>query len=70
MLLLKNILRNKKLMVGNIDVHSHILFGVEDCARTIEESKEKLELEYKEGVHAVNTPPHFRRVCSKALWRR
>ena len=48
-------------MVGIIDVHCHILPGVDDGAQTLEESKKMLELEYQEGVRTVFATPHFRR---------
>lgn len=48
-------------MIGIIDVHCHILPGVDDGAQSFEESKQMLEVEYKEGVRAIFATPHFRR---------
>ena len=42
-----------------IDIHSHILHGVDDGAKTIEESIELLKQEKEQGVTAVVCTPHF-----------
>lgn len=44
-----------------IDIHSHLLFGVDDGADTIEESIEMLEDARKQGVTDMILTPHYRR---------
>lgn len=41
------------------DIHTHILFGVDDGARTLDESLLMLEQEYRSGVRDVILTPHF-----------
>jgi protein-tyrosine phosphatase len=43
-----------------IDLHSHVLPGLDDGARTLEESVEILALAAREGVTAVAATPHVR----------
>jgi protein-tyrosine phosphatase len=43
-----------------IDLHSHVLPGLDDGARTLEESVQLLELAAGEGVTAVAATPHVR----------
>ena len=54
--------RNERivLMKGLYDIHCHILPGVDDGARNMEESLWMLSKEYKEGVRHVILTPHFR----------
>ena len=42
-----------------IDIHSHILYGCDDGAKTIEESLELLKAEKRQGVDLVYFTPHF-----------
>lgn len=41
------------------DIHSHILFGIDDGASSIEESLEIIKLNYKEGVSDIILTPHY-----------
>lgn len=41
------------------DMHAHILPGVDDGAKTIEESLKMLDMAYKEGVRYVCATPHY-----------
>lgn len=43
------------------DVHCHLLPGVDDGARTMEESLRLLRMEYEQGVRTVLLTPHYRR---------
>lgn len=45
-----------------IDLHTHILCGVDDGAKTAEESLKLLRMERDQGVTAVVLTPHFYRV--------
>lgn len=46
--------------MGNIiDFHSHILPGIDDGSKSIEESLSMLQLEWKNGVTKVVATPHF-----------
>lgn len=47
-------------MKGLYDIHCHILPGVDDGARNMEESLWMLNKEYREGVRNVILTPHFR----------
>ena len=47
-------------MKGLYDIHCHILPGVDDGARNMEESLWMLNKEYQEGVRHVILTPHFR----------
>ena len=44
---------------GRTDRHSHILFGVDDGVRTVEESLKVLELEEEAGITDVWCTPHI-----------
>lgn len=46
-------------MKGITDIHSHILFGVDDGADTIDDSIEILKQEYEQGVSNVILTPHY-----------
>ena len=48
-------------MIGIYDVHCHILPGVDDGAKTLEEAVQLLKAEYAAGVRSVILTPHFRR---------
>lgn len=43
-----------------IDIHCHLLYGVDDGARTIEESAAMLKAAGDQGVKAVILTPHYR----------
>jgi len=43
-----------------IDMHNHILFGVDDGAKTIENSIELIEEEIKKGVSHIILTPHYK----------
>ncbi|KGX93917.1 tyrosine protein phosphatase [Pontibacillus halophilus JSM 076056 = DSM 19796] len=43
-----------------IDIHSHILFGVDDGAKTIEDSVAMAQAAVQDGVHAIIATPHHR----------
>lgn len=47
-------------MKGLYDIHCHILPGVDDGAKNLEESKWLLAKEYKDGVRHIIITPHFR----------
>ncbi|MCD8149551.1 MAG: capsular biosynthesis protein [Clostridiales bacterium] len=43
-----------------IDVHCHLLYGVDDGARTFEESCRMLAEAKRQGIHAIILTPHYR----------
>lgn len=43
---------------GFIDIHSHILPGLDDGARSIEQSLEMLQIAYEEGIDLIIATPH------------
>lgn len=44
-----------------IDLHTHILPGMDDGAKTVEESLQMLRMEHSQGVDTVVLTPHFYR---------
>lgn len=42
-----------------IDIHSHILPGIDDGAKDIEETKEMLDIAVEEGIRAIVATPHY-----------
>ncbi|MGN0330117.1 MAG: CpsB/CapC family capsule biosynthesis tyrosine phosphatase [Kineothrix sp.] len=46
-------------MEGFIDIHSHILPGIDDGAGDMEETREMLRIAYREGIRDIITTPHF-----------
>ncbi|AMC94070.1 hypothetical protein AOC36_08735 [Erysipelothrix larvae] len=42
-----------------IDLHTHILFGIDDGAKDLEESLALLDLQIEQGVHTVVLTPHY-----------
>lgn len=44
-----------------IDIHAHILYGVDDGARTLEESCRMVKLARAQGVGAIVVTPHYSR---------
>lgn len=48
-------------MRGLIDIHCHIIPGVDDGAGTLYDAGKILQMEYKEGVSAVIVTPHYRK---------
>ena len=46
--------------MGFIDIHSHILPGVDDGSRSMEESLEMLRIAEAEGVSCMIATPHYK----------
>ena len=44
---------------GYLDIHNHILPGVDDGAKTMEDTMELLKMEYENGVRTVIFTPHY-----------
>jgi protein-tyrosine phosphatase len=42
-----------------IDIHSHILWGIDDGPKTIEESIEMVQMALEDGIHTIIATPHF-----------
>lgn len=51
-----------------IDVHAHILPGVDDGARNMEESMQMLHMAYRQGVSKIIATPHFRFIPDKQYY--
>ncbi len=49
----------KTNITGLFDMHNHILFGVDDGARNIDESLRMLQIAYDDGIRSVLCTPHF-----------
>jgi len=43
-----------------IDIHSHILPGIDDGAKTVEDSIEMAKLAVQEGIHTIIATPHHK----------
>lgn len=43
---------------GFIDIHCHILPGIDDGARNLEQAKEMFETAYEEGIRTIIVTPH------------
>jgi protein-tyrosine phosphatase len=41
-----------------IDIHSHILYGLDDGAKSLEESVQMLEIARRTGTSAIVATPH------------
>ena len=48
-----------------IDIHSHIVFGVDDGLSTIEESLALLKEAFSQGVRTIVSTSHSRKICLK-----
>lgn len=48
-----------------VDIHSHIVFGVDDGAKTIEDSLALIEDSYNQGVRKIVATPHYRKKLFK-----
>ncbi len=46
-------------MQGYIDIHNHMLPGVDDGARSMEQSIQMMALAYQEGIRHIILTPHF-----------
>ncbi len=42
-----------------IDLHNHILYGLDDGARTLGESVKMCEIGYRDGIRIVVATPHI-----------
>lgn len=47
------------MVEGYIDMHCHIVPGVDDGAKDVEEMKEMLKIAYKEGIRCIIATPHY-----------
>lgn len=48
-------------MTGIIDIHAHILPGVDDGAKNWDESRKMLEEAYRQGIRHIIATPHYSR---------
>lgn len=46
-------------MIGFIDIHCHILPGVDDGAKSMEDTIEIVKMAYKEGIRYMIATPHY-----------
>ena len=44
---------------GTVDIHSHIVFGVDDGAQSLKEALDLLRLDREEGIRTVYATPHY-----------
>ena len=48
-------------MTGIIDIHAHILPGIDDGSRDWDESRRMLEESYRQGIRYIIATPHYSR---------
>ena len=48
-------------MTGVIDIHAHILPGIDDGSRDWDESRRLLEESYRQGIRYIIATPHYSR---------
>lgn len=46
-------------MMNYLDIHSHILYGVDDGSKSLEMSMEMIDMAYQEGIRVQYATPHF-----------
>lgn len=57
-MLTKKSLESKMKRVKYIDMHCHILPGVDDGAQNLKETEQMLKIAYQEGIRAIVATPH------------
>ena len=50
-----------------IDIHSHVVFGVDDGAKTEKDTRDLLEESYKQGVRTIIATPHKDEECLRQI---
>ena len=45
--------------VEMFDMHNHILFGVDDGAKTLQDSLDLIKVAYDDGIRGLVLTPHF-----------
>lgn len=45
--------------IGMFDMHNHVLFGVDDGAKTLQDSMDLIKIAYDDGVRGLVMTPHF-----------
>ena len=51
--------KDKGMTEGYIDIHSHILPGVDDGAKSMEMSMQMIDMAYAQGIRTMIATPHF-----------
>ena len=51
-----------------IDIHSHILPGIDDGSKSIEMTLDMIKRAEREGIENIVATPHFRRGCFEVTY--
>lgn len=50
-----------------IDIHSHLIYGLDDGAKTLKETIAMINMAYSDGVRAIIATPHYRHILGNDL---
>ena len=53
-------MQSRKKDLVFLDIHNHIMFGLDDGAENIRETRKMLEMAYEDGIRAIIATPHYR----------
>ncbi|NLZ80975.1 MAG: hypothetical protein GX913_04130 [Clostridiales bacterium] len=46
-------------MEGYVDIHSHLLYGMDDGSKNIEQTRSMVRIAYEEGIRSIIATPHY-----------
>lgn len=51
--------KKKTQITGFVDIHNHILPGIDDGAKNMQEAVEMIRIAYEEGIRSILVTPHY-----------
>ncbi len=51
--------KKKTQIVGFVDIHNHILPGIDDGAKNMQETTQMIRIAYEEGIRSILVTPHY-----------